>query len=119
MRAVDHQQSGTYSYISAERRAPKDHPLRNLRVMVDAALKDSSWHLNAVYASSGRPSIALERLLRARASLRPLHDQQLMLDCKRFSHYRTNTRRDAQAARGSPASGRARGTAAASFRAEL
>src|SRR5271154_6978912 len=65
MRGVDHQQSGMFSYISAERRVPKDHPLRAIRVMVDAALKASSWRFDAVYASSGRPSIAPEKLLRA------------------------------------------------------
>jgi transposase len=54
-----------FSYISAERRVPKDHPLRAIRVMVDAALKDSSWRFDAVYASSGRPSIPPEKLLRA------------------------------------------------------
>jgi transposase len=53
------------AYISAERRVPKDHPLRTIRVMVDAALKDSSWRFDAVYAKSGRPSIAPEKLLRA------------------------------------------------------
>src|SRR5271167_4234339 len=65
MRGMDHQQSGMFSYISAERRVPKDHPLRAIRAMVDAALKDSSWRFDAVYASSGRPSIAPEKLLRA------------------------------------------------------
>ncbi len=65
MRGVDHQQSGMFSYISAEQRVPKDHPLRAIRVMVDAALKESSWRFDAVYAASGRPSIAPEELLRA------------------------------------------------------
>jgi transposase len=65
MRGVDHQQGGMFSYISAERRVPKDHPLRAIRVMVDAALKESSWRFDAVYASSGRPSIPPEKLLRA------------------------------------------------------
>src|SRR6202142_3498199 len=65
MRGVDHQQSGMFSYISAERRVPKDHPLRAIRTMVDAALKESSWRFDAVYANSGRPSIAPEKLLRA------------------------------------------------------
>src|SRR5260370_27716058 len=65
MRGVEHQQSGMFSYISAERRVPKDHPLRAIRIMVEAALKESSWRFDAVYASSGRPSIAPEKLLRA------------------------------------------------------
>src|SRR3981189_2501449 len=65
MGGADHQQIGMFSYISAERRVPKDHPLRAIRVMVDAALKESSWRFDAVYANSGRPSIAPEKLLRA------------------------------------------------------
>src|SRR6202451_222328 len=65
MRGVDHQQSGMFSYISAERRVPKDHPLRAIRVMVDAALEESSWRFDAVSPSSGRPSIPPEKLLRA------------------------------------------------------
>src|ERR1035437_5451030 len=65
MRGADYQQSGMFSYISAERRVPKDHPLRAIRVMVDAAVKELSWRFDAVYAASGRPSIAPEKLLRA------------------------------------------------------
>jgi hypothetical protein len=44
MRGMDHQQSGMFSYISAERRVPKDHPLRAIRVMVDTALKGTTFH---------------------------------------------------------------------------
>ncbi len=40
MRGTDNEQSSMFSYISAERRVPKDHPLRAIRVMVDRALKD-------------------------------------------------------------------------------
>jgi len=64
MRGADRQQSGMFSYISAEQRVPKDHPLRAIRVMADAALKEASWRFDAVYASGGRPSIAPEKLLR-------------------------------------------------------
>jgi hypothetical protein len=39
MRGTDHEQNGMFSYISSERRVPRDHPLQSLRVMVDAALK--------------------------------------------------------------------------------
>jgi transposase len=65
MRGVDSQQSGMFSYISAEQRVPQDHPLRAIRVMAEAALKETSWRFAAVYARSGRPSIAPEKLLRA------------------------------------------------------
>ena len=76
MRGVDHQQSGMFSYISAERRVPKDHPLRAIRVMMDAALKESSWRFDAVYASSGRPSIPPERLLQGALLIAAVHGAQ-------------------------------------------
>jgi len=65
MRGADHQQSTMFSYISAERRVPREHPLRAIRVMADTALKELGPRFEAIYASSGRPSIAPERLLRA------------------------------------------------------
>ncbi len=37
MRGADHQQRGMFSYLSAEKRVPKDHPLRAIRAMVDVA----------------------------------------------------------------------------------
>jgi len=65
MRGADRQQSAMFSYISAERRVPKDHPLRPIRAMADAALEHLGPSFDAIYASSGRPSIAPEKLLRA------------------------------------------------------
>jgi transposase len=51
--------------VSPERRVPKDHPLRAIREMVDAALHELSPRFDRLYAKTGRPSIAPERLLRA------------------------------------------------------
>src|SRR6266581_1230106 len=65
MRGADQQPSGMFSYISAERRVPKDHPLRTVRVMVNAALKELGARFDELNASGGRPSIAPEKLLRA------------------------------------------------------
>jgi transposase len=65
MRGKDLQQSSMFSYISAEQRVPKDHPLRAIRMMADAVLKQLGPVFDAIYAGSGRPSIAPEKLLRA------------------------------------------------------
>jgi transposase len=65
MRGADEQQEWMFSYISAEKRVPKDHPLRSIRTMVDAILKDMSPLFEGLYAKVGRPSIAPEKLLRA------------------------------------------------------
>jgi transposase len=65
VRGNDEQQSAMFSYISAERRVPKDHPLRLIRTIVDKALVALSPTFNKMYSQVGRPSIAPEKLLRA------------------------------------------------------
>jgi transposase len=65
MRGRDHQQSGIFSYVSAEKRVPRDHPLRAIRAMVDVALRNMGPQFDAMYAKVGRPSIPPEKLLRA------------------------------------------------------
>ena len=65
MRGDDEQQSGMFSYVTLEQRVPGDHPVRRIRGLVDAALKQMDSEFNTLYACKGRPSIAPERLLRA------------------------------------------------------
>ncbi len=65
MRGEDKQQSGIFSYRTAEERVPQDHPLRAMRRMVDEALRGLSPRFARMYAKRGRPSIAPEKLLRA------------------------------------------------------
>lgn len=54
-----------FLYGSLEERVPEKHPLRPVRVMVDAALESMNERFDEMYAKAGRPSIAPERLLRA------------------------------------------------------
>src|SRR2546428_11471838 len=65
MRGHDEQQSGMFSYISADKRVPQDHPLRGIRRMTDAALQTMSPLFAQLYLRFGRQSIAPEKLLRA------------------------------------------------------
>lgn len=65
MRGEDQKQEAMFSYVSAEKRVPADHPLRGMREMVDAILKEMSPRFGRLYSEVGRPSIAPERLLRA------------------------------------------------------
>jgi transposase len=65
MRGDDRQQAGMWSYVSPEARVPQDHPLRPIRQMVDVVLKELSPQFQPLYAQTGRPSIAPEKLLRA------------------------------------------------------
>ena len=54
-----------FSYVSPEERVPAQHPLRQVRKLVDTALAGLSACFDQIYAASGRPSIAPEKLLRA------------------------------------------------------
>jgi transposase len=65
MRGNDEQQGAVFSYVNAEQRIAVDHPLRRIRAMTDAALRELSAEFDKLYAAGGRPSIAPEKLLRA------------------------------------------------------
>lgn len=65
MRGNDHRPGAMFSYVSAEQRVPKDHPLRKVRTLVDSILHEMSREFDGLYAAVGRPSIPPERLLRA------------------------------------------------------
>jgi hypothetical protein len=65
MRGDERVQEGMFSYVSLEQRVPADHPLREVRKLTDTVLGSLSRELDALYADSGRPSIAPEYILRA------------------------------------------------------
>jgi transposase len=65
MRGDDEQSGHLFSYVSPEQRVPADHPLRAIRRMTDAALRDLRPALDALYSRQGRPSVPPEQLLRA------------------------------------------------------
>src|ERR1700678_4689047 len=64
MRGGDEKQSAMFSYVTLEQRIAKDHPLRSIRLMTDQALQRMSGKFDELYSSTGRPSIAPERLIR-------------------------------------------------------
>jgi transposase len=65
MRGDDQQSGHLFSYLSPEQRVPADHPLRAIRRMTDEALQRLSPQFEAIYATTGRPSVPPEQLLRA------------------------------------------------------
>jgi transposase len=65
MRGLDYQQSSAFSYVSPEQRVPASHPLRPIRKLMDAALANLSPIFEQIYSTTGGPSIAPEKLLRA------------------------------------------------------
>ncbi len=65
MRGTDRQTGRMFSYLSPETMVPRDHPLRVIRPLADAALDRLSPAFNQLYSVVGRPSIPPEQLLRA------------------------------------------------------
>ena len=65
MRGSDPQSGSLFSYVDLEARVRPDHPLRPIRMIVNAALERLSAELAALYSGIGRPSIPPERLLQA------------------------------------------------------
>src|SRR5437879_3384497 len=65
MRGGDARTEALFSYVSCEARVPMDHPLRAIGKIVNEALTALSAEFEKLYAKSGRPSIAPEKLLRA------------------------------------------------------
>jgi transposase len=66
MRGLDERTGSLFSYVDLEARVRRDHPLRTIREIVNAALVDLDDDFAVLYPPGfGRPSIAPERLLRA------------------------------------------------------
>jgi transposase len=65
MRGSDKRSGELFAYVDVEKRVRKDHPLRAIRSLTDAALEGLSAEFAALYSGTGRPSIAPEKLLRA------------------------------------------------------
>jgi len=65
MRGSDERSGELFSYVDIEERIPAAHPLRAIRALVNEVLGALDGDFTELYAESGRPSIAPERLLRA------------------------------------------------------
>lgn len=79
MRSPDVQRLGMFSYLSVEDRVSSDHPIRELRVLVDAILGEVDGLLAWRHAVGGRPSIPPERILRA-SLLQVAHSERLLME---------------------------------------
>jgi transposase len=64
MRGLDERTGSLFSYVDLEDRVPAKHPLRLIRRIVNDVLVALDGEVAKIYAESGRPSIAPERLLR-------------------------------------------------------
>lgn len=65
MRGQTTEQNELFSYIPLEARVPERHPLRRIKALIDPILERLSPHFDAIYSTTGRPSIPPEMLLKA------------------------------------------------------
>src|SRR5580692_2834726 len=65
MRGENTKQSSMLMLMSPESRVPATHPIRRIKALSDDALSKLSPMFDAMYSSTGRPSIPPERLLKA------------------------------------------------------
>jgi transposase len=64
MRGTVDPQAHLFSYFSPESRVPREHPLRPIKAYADKVLASMNAEFDRIYADTGRPSIAPERLLK-------------------------------------------------------
>src|SRR6267378_6777495 len=64
MRGAETKQATMLTLLSPEQRVPKSHPLRRIKQLADEALGELSPVFDAMYATTGRPSVPPERLLK-------------------------------------------------------
>jgi len=65
MRGEPNRQETMLSLWTPEQRVPVDHPLRKIKISADRELKRLSPVFDAMYSTTGRPSVPPERVLKA------------------------------------------------------
>ncbi len=65
MRGIPDSQLAMLSSLSTEDLIPDDHPIRRIRVVVEAVLADLDEVFEVMYSAKGRPSVPPEMLLKA------------------------------------------------------
>jgi transposase len=65
MRGKQEKQVTMLSLVTADQLVPEDHPIREIKPIVDNALREMSSTFSQMYAETGRPSIPPENLLKA------------------------------------------------------
>ena len=82
MRGQVNPQSDMLCLISPASRVPQQHPLRQVKALVDEVLHDLSPLFDEMYAELGRPSIPPERLLKAKVlqALYTIRSESLLVE---------------------------------------
>ena len=87
MRGIVDPQSNMFSLVSPESVVPRNHPLRAIKKLLDAALCDLWPLFDEMYAELGRPSIPPERLLKAKVlqALYTIRSETLLVESLQYN----------------------------------
>ena len=87
MRGIDQRAGHVGGFIDPEAMVPPDHPLRVIRLLVNAALERLSPRFDEIYSAIGRPSIPPEQLLRALLLMRffTIRSERLLMEQLRYN----------------------------------
>lgn len=66
MRGRTTAQTSFLCFVNVEDRIPRQHPIRQVKSMIDVVLRGMDASFEKLYADAGRPSVPPERLLKAR-----------------------------------------------------
>src|SRR3972149_6052068 len=86
MRGDSNQQAVMLTTITPGQKVPKDHPVRQIKEIVDRALRELSPRFNAMYSLVGRPSVPPEHLLKSSLLLAPYAVRSEGQFCERLEY---------------------------------
>ena len=82
MRCLETPLPPSFFLFDPDQRIPADHPLREIKNLIDPILEDMSEFFDTLYAEIGRPSIPPEQLLRALVlqALNTIRSERLLME---------------------------------------
>ena len=86
MRGMPERQMAMLTTLNAGDLIPEDHPIRRIRVVVDAVLFELDDEFAAMYATTGRPSVPPEQLLKATVLMAMYSIRSERAFCERLSY---------------------------------
>lgn len=86
MRGTPDRQLALLSSLSTEDLIPAEHPIRRIRVVVDAVLSEMDGSFDAMYSKSGRPSVPPEMLLKATVLMAMYSMRSERVFCERLNY---------------------------------
>lgn len=86
MRGEERRQRAMLVVIEPEKRIARDHPIRRIKQLAEAALKQVSPVFDEMYSAVGRPSIPPERLLKASLLMALYTVRSERLFCERLDY---------------------------------